>query len=249
MGISSIPFATPDPTPQELLPCTEVRWEAGLIGFNQPLLIDSMGTDTHLGSYASTCQAAHLVGLVIKHRDCKYSFEDRQSRLLEANQLHCTLLALSSHLRGKCYHASDDTDSSFIVPWAFCSSARFILYELYACNEFHPKVTDIGIAEEVAMQQTSLDGINTVLEDVSHVSEHVLNVPTLYGDEAVSRLSPLLCHCIYLAVSECNWLCQEEKSEHRVAQLDILSKSLQVLARVWNVTSMYLNGILFFCSN
>ena len=205
------------------------------MGFNQPLFVNALPPDSGIGFYANTCQSAHLLGNVIRHRDNKNHLEDRQSHLLEADQLHRTLVALSSHLKGKCFVDDTALDNSHFAAFALCCSARFILYEIYACNEHCATAAEVRIAEEMTMQKVSIEGINAVLDDVYPLAQLILCFASVSDDGTLSRLSPVFCHCLYQAISECSWLLREEKSAFRTMQFNTMTRSLQTLGRVWNV--------------
>lgn len=236
LGISGLPLASPTSHNGELLPCTEQSWDDGLVGFNHPLFLQNLPADAHMGSYAATCQSAHLLGSVLRHRD-QTDIDDRGLVLSEAHQLHRALHTLNLYLRNFCFVEQVALEKSHFIAFALCCSARFILYEIYACNEHYPS-NGPRIPEEITMQQFSLEGISETIDDVHLLTEHILRFASVSDQDSVSRLSPLFCHCLYQSISECAWLYREEKSRHRAAQLKTLIQGLETLGTCWKAVGM-----------
>ncbi|KAK8102189.1 hypothetical protein PG984_015335 [Apiospora sp. TS-2023a] len=82
-GIHGMPLAAPEPHPGELLPAPDESWALGAIGVNEALFVMSSSSNsrssasnpaeassmTNTGSFANLCQSAHLLGLVLRHRE------------------------------------------------------------------------------------------------------------------------------------------------------------------------------------
>lgn len=195
-----------------------------------------------IGIFAHTCQATHLLGNVIQHHDRDAQSTDRYSILLEAIQLHRTLVSLGTYLKDQIL-VEDNFEGSHTFAFALVCSAQFMLYDMYGCNDH-----DSGdrIAEEISMQQTALDGLLEVVDSMSYVSRQILRFASVADDQKLSQVNPLFCQCIYLAITECAWLYREEKSRDRAVQLHEMVDSLQALGRVWRTVGMlnicYENG-------
>lgn len=236
VGISGLPMTAPDPSDDELLPCPEHYWDLGQVGINQPLFVQSLPADLPSNLFGSTCQSAHILGSVIRHRDHK-DFVDQHLFLAEAQQLHRALDSLRICLHRSCFVDEPSVEKANFIALALCCSARFILYGMYACNEHRP-FTGPRIAEEITMQEISMKGLGSSIDDAHLLAQRVLGFAAVSDRFKLLCLSPLLCHCIYQAISECAWICQEAKGSHREAQLQTLITSLQTMGRVWNVVGM-----------
>jgi len=178
-----------------------------------------------MGSFASTCQASHVLGLIVRHRDdpCQAT-TDPHFRLSEAHQLHQTLVALDKHL------AQKPPDSSTVVATALCYSARLILYDMYVCNE---QFSALGrMSEETDMQRASIHGCKEVTKQVSLLAE-------LLSDEGISQ-SPFLCHCLYQASAVFAWFIREENKIEEVAGLKVIVGRLKEMGRTWRVAGKYI---------
>ncbi|KAI1207029.1 uncharacterized protein F4807DRAFT_211501 [Annulohypoxylon truncatum] len=241
-GTNGMPLSTPEPSPGELLPCPEESWNEGGIGFNEPLFAASFSNNTSLGSFANVCQAAHILGRVLHHRDHLHDSDVVLGfRLSEAKQLHHILTSLSSHL-SEIHRESSSPGGSILVAIAICFSARLILYEIYACNERYS--TDHGrSSEEADMQRNSMGGILEVAESVWQLSRRILSSADEDSGDGLSRYNPLMCHCLYTVASECEWFMREqEDSSARIWLRDIVTL-LQIIGKRWRVAGVYLSEI------
>ncbi|OTB17589.1 hypothetical protein K445DRAFT_316218 [Daldinia sp. EC12] len=241
-GTSGLPFAAPDPNPGELLPCPEVPWIEGGIGFNEPLFATSFSSNTSLGSFANMCQAAHVLGRVLRHRDELHSSRLALGfRVSEARQLHQILVSLSSHLSSTC-EQSLLLDSSVSVPLALCFSARLILYDIYACNETYS--TDYGrSSEEAELQKETMAGIFSVTRGIWQLACQLLESIDQSSRNGLENLSPLLCHCLYLGAGESEWLILEHQDSSASTWLKDIVRLLRVIGKRWQVADIYLAQI------
>ena len=157
-------------------------------------------------------------------------------------ELHRTLVSLGAYLQDQITQ-EDDFEKSHTFAFALVCSARFMLYDMYGCNDH---ASELRIAEEISMQQTALDGLLQVVNSMAHISRQILRFASVADDGRLSQVNPLLCQCIYLAITECSWLYREEKSRDRAVQLRDMIDSLQALGRVWRTVGMlnacYKNG-------
>lgn len=243
LGAAHLPLATPTPPNATLLPCIESNWDSGLIAPNEPLFVNSFTEDTSMGTFASACQASHILSLVLQHRyDHKSGTEtDPQFRLSQALQLHQTLTALHEHVN----HAGSGDK---ILAQAFCHSARLILYGMYACND----ATDhnrLRIAEETTMQRASLQGIKDVLVAVFALAQRIEGMRSASNADLFD-ISPMICHCLADAASECAWFVREEDNVASVEMLRVIVVCLQRLEKRWRVAGesvpcLYLLEITF----
>jgi hypothetical protein len=178
-----------------------------------------------MGSFASTCQASHVLGLVVSHRDDpRKSTTDPHFRLSEAHQLHQTLVALNKHL------AQKPPDSSTVLATALCYSARLVLYHMYTCNvQF--SALGVRLAEETDMQRASIDGCKEVTREVCRFVE-------VLSDDGISQ-NPFLCHCLYEASAVFAWFIREENKIEEIAGLRVIVRRLREMGRSWRVAGKF----------
>ncbi|KAK0103528.1 hypothetical protein ONS95_005549 [Cadophora gregata] len=239
LGTYGQPLATPEPHQGALLPSSEDAWDTqgGCLGSNFPLFASSFTPTTDIGSYASTCQAAHILGLVLRHRDeLKSVVSDTHYRITEAQRLHQTLVLLNQHLAGQ---VSKDTknSSSFYTAMGLCYAARVTLYNLYACNE-HYSATEARIAEETEMQRASIEGLKEVTQCVYRLAQAILDAAVM-DDQLISR-SLLLTHSLYFAASELGWFIKEMNYLEDVQFLKGVVELLKLISKTWRVAEHYL---------
>ncbi|KAG7114039.1 hypothetical protein HYQ44_008741 [Verticillium longisporum] len=150
---------------------------------SESLLTTSFHSTANLGSFARTCQAAHILNKVLKHRDHRtHSGQDNETVLNEALALHGALVALEESLAPHCVFLGDlhndesagtvDSPSAHPGPevvitatspgmenalaLSLSASVRMVLYKIYGPNE--PKAGYGGgrTALETQMQRLSL---------------------------------------------------------------------------------------------
>lgn len=68
---SSLPFATPEPGLDELLPVNDDDWDNGQIVPSEALYTTAFSSITNVGLFARLCQAAHMLSKVIQHKRAK----------------------------------------------------------------------------------------------------------------------------------------------------------------------------------
>lgn len=180
------------------------------------------------------CQAAHVLGRVIRHRDeLRNASLSLDFRIAEAKQLHGILTSLCSHLR----EASRDSfalDSSISVALALCFSARLILCDLYACNEKYS--TDHGrSSEEAEMQREAMGSIFETVRYTWQITRQMLDSIEQGGEDEVDGISPMLCHCLYAAAQESEWVILEQEDSNAGIWLRDFVQLLQAIGRRWQV--------------
>ncbi|OTA57472.1 hypothetical protein K449DRAFT_386372 [Hypoxylon sp. EC38] len=241
-GINGLTLSTPEPSPGELLPCAESPWNEGGVGFNEPIFAASFSNNTSLGSFANVCQAAHVLGRVLRHRsDLHNSSVDLSFRIAEARQLHQILASLSTHL-SDVSQGSPSIGGSTSVSLALCFSARLMLYDIYACNEKYS--TDHGrSSEEAEMQREAVSGIFEVVEYIWQLVRQILDSSHPDGEDGLGTLSPILCYCLYAAAGESEWLLLEQENSSGGIWLRDIVKLLRLIGERWQVAGIYLSEI------
>ncbi|TVY31880.1 hypothetical protein LOCC1_G008317 [Lachnellula occidentalis] len=227
LGVHGLPLNVSEPLKGTLLPCTESIWNSGEIGTNQPLFASSFTSTIEVGSFASACQASHVLGLVLRHRDDpNKATTDPHFRLSEAQQLHQTLLALSTYLD----HQAQDC--SMVGAIALCYSARLVLYDMYACNNQFSAL-GIRMSEEEDMQKASINGYGDVTREI-------LN---LLDDDGGLVENPFLCHCLYQTAAVFAWFIREKGDVEEVAGLRTVVGRLRGIERTWRVAGEYIRHL------
>ncbi|KAI8629748.1 hypothetical protein F5Y19DRAFT_484670 [Xylariaceae sp. FL1651] len=264
-GLEGVPLSTPEPCPGELLPSPEHAWDAGAVGFNEPLFAAAFSDNTSLGGFANLCQAAHILGRVLRHRYEKKSGGDMEFafRIAEATQLHSLLVSLQAHLANvSCAGAgAAAAEQQRQQPWsantrgeailshislALCFSARLILYGQYACNE--RLCTDHGrLSEEAKIQRLSLDGIVEVARATHQLVRRILDdIATLKDNEdrqGYPATSPLICACLFAAAQEAEWWILEHEDMEAVTWLKDIAELLAVMEKRWHIAGVYMAQI------
>lgn len=247
VGTSGLPLATPEAGYAALLPCSELSWNSGDVSPNPPLFSSKMAPSTDVGSFASTCQAAHILGRVLHHRNDRRT--DPSFRLAEALQLHRTLSALDTDLEQRYVTAMSTVGSkeelspcsaALNVALALCCAARHLLYSMYGCgiekDEGLPEVS--RVPEELEMQRVSLEGIKIL--SLTGTARLVSVVNLVMGDsgKSPSTISPLLCYALYHAASECAWFYKEFQDQEMATYLKGYVDALRAMETRWRVAGL-----------
>ncbi|RDW59266.1 hypothetical protein BP5796_12190 [Coleophoma crateriformis] len=231
IGPKGLPLATPEPVHGELLPTSDNEWLRGGIGANQALYVDTFSLDSEIGPFARVCQAAHVLGRLIHHRNGQKDSLNRKFRLDEAHQLNNTLMALDTHL-SRAMDVPQDGVPVSTVDVALCTSARFVLYHMYACNE--PDVLDERREEESRLQAICIEGLKQAIATrLPSLAWHVMQQGAAFPE----RSNPLVIQCLYDSAAECQWLLEEGETtiDGTTTTLKLLVEALTFLARRWSV--------------
>ncbi|ETS73969.1 hypothetical protein PFICI_13835 [Pestalotiopsis fici W106-1] len=233
----SAALATPNPHMGEILPCTGTVWDEGSIGSNESVFSTSLSANITLGSFANVCQAAHLLGRVIHHRDDRDM--DTVSRVTEANQLHLALSAFTLHVT---QHAAVtlSPDSSIFTAQSLAFSARLVLYNIYACNERYDSTTHRS-ADEAELQRLAIQGILEVTESVSRLVRQILD--TTETSQSPHFPNPFISHCLFQAAGECEWFVLENPESDSGRWLLDIVRLLSLIGERWQVAGVYVARI------
>ena len=115
---------------------------------------------------------------------------------------------------------------------AICCSARFLLYELYACNEHFE---GIPTGREAQVQTVALQGIEQCVGTMFQLALRVQQGTT------TQQHGIFVTHALYWAASECRWYINEGKREALVI-LDALVTALKMLNNRWRRAGRYQNA-------
>ncbi|KAF2655004.1 hypothetical protein K491DRAFT_693296 [Lophiostoma macrostomum CBS 122681] len=231
-----LPLATPEPAQGDLLPTADSSWLRGEIGVNQALFTTGFSPVSEIGSFARVCQAAHILGRVINHRNIRKDTLSKDLILDEALQLSATLTALDKHLAHHMDKSLDD-DAVTVVDVALCTVARLTLYGTYACNS--PDALSERLVEETALQSASIDGIKQIIGTrAATLAQYVLR----QGKQHLDASSPLVLQCLYDAATECQWFIREgDVVEGAERTMELLMEAIRLLSQRWSVGGKYLD--------
>ncbi|KAH6892910.1 fungal-specific transcription factor domain-containing protein [Thelonectria olida] len=220
-----VPFAAPEPSPSDLLPANDEDWENGSVVPSESLYTKSFSSVTTVGPFAQTCQSAHMLSKVMRHREARASSQDVAELLPEAQHLHQALSALHLSIDG--FGIDGDPagtlESSKLPALSICCSARLLLYNQYACNEPMGHSVQGPIALETEMQKVSLDGIRAITSSTAR----------LIARDATC--CPLVARFLYHAATECAWFINEDYEQIMYDALEEIIGSLGRLREHWKV--------------
>lgn len=216
------------------LPADDHVWNRGEVEATQPIFITS-SAPVKAGGYARSCQAAHLLGRVLEHRDDEAM--QGAFRFTSAMQIHSTLDALVSSINPE----ADTTPDQLGTAFGLLASARFTLYDPYSCTASnHGQAT----MEEMQMQTISLDGLKRTASDVLQYLQYLRNQVKF----DLTRASPLLLDCIYQASATFLWLEQENGDPQMTMALTLMTDILRDWSTRWELAGMSEYLFYYSCS-
>ncbi|KAL1854557.1 hypothetical protein Plec18170_004647 [Paecilomyces lecythidis] len=208
-----------------VLPCDDDSFDRAEITPSQPIFVSS-STSVKAGAYARICQAAHLLGQVISHRDDR----DVEStfRFTSAMQIHATSDALSKVLADEFKHSPGKLSTAL----ALLYTARLSLYDPYACTGTNHGDNTV---EETQMQEIAINGLKENAQDIVHLSQ---SLRSHLGFD-ISSVSPLICDCVYQAAANFAWLRRENGDPQADIAFRILVDFLELVNTRWKVAGEY----------
>lgn len=194
-------------------------------------------TSLDIGPFARVCQASHILGRVLNHRNTAQTATNKQALLTEALQLNATLTALDKHLA----RGMDDGQQSDLttVDLALCTSVRITLYQMYGCNQ--PGAVSERLEDESHLQSASIEGITQI---IAVRSREIASYVLAESATNLAATSPLVLKCLYETASECQWLMREGSIIEGVEETSRLAvEALTVLGKRWAVAGGFLAPI------
>ncbi|KAJ4259585.1 hypothetical protein NW762_007515 [Fusarium torreyae] len=240
---SGLPFAAPEPCPDELLPVNDEDWVLGKTVPSEPLYTACFSSITTLGSFARTCQAAHMLGKVIQHKETKTkSSHDILQVVQEGQSLHRALSSLQISIEEQWTSDTTSPDSSLACALGICICAQALLYGSYGCPDAPGITSRERLAHETEMQSVSVQGLRALGGSI---------VPKLV--QARSDC-PLLARCFYTASSACSWFIREDYEQQMRSALATIVVGLRRLSGRWAIATEYIylleqGGILNLVDN
>jgi len=230
-----LPLAAPEPLESLSLPISDRAWDVRDAGGGLPDIASpapaELGT---VARFSTACQATHLLGHVLKHRDARKTADsDEIFRLKDAFQIHATLMALDERVLAGPEGSASAEDGNFEAIAILCS-ARFILYNIYGCRDPDVRSSQAQLELEFALRRAAIDGIVALTSDrVPRIAQHILTRTSLGAGARGRGLSPTLCHSLYHAATECAWLIQEGYSSEMKIALRTIVSALERLKGSW----------------
>lgn len=188
---------------------------------SEPLYAASFSSVTTLGSFARTCQAAHMLGKVIQHKKARMDCSQDLSTLLpDGRCLHQALSALRLSLEEN--NPPPPTKLSQPAALAICITAQYGLFNMYGCRDLL-STSSQNIAMETEMQSLSVDGIRLLT---------TVAIPQLLGWRSEC---PLLARCFFEAAKLCAWQIREDHDPVTRETLGRIDMELMRLGQRWKV--------------
>ncbi|KAK9440793.1 hypothetical protein VB005_05427 [Metarhizium brunneum] len=249
LGSPGLPFATPDPSVDHLLPSNDRDWNNGVISINEPVLAQSFHAVNSIGRFARTCQAAHVLGKTMAHINrCKSAMTDVTEVVSEALHLHKALVALDTSLgsppdslqgEGSPGPDSADVEDMNYTALSICCSARYLLYTQYACNESNRSAGPERIALEAEAQQLSIQGMEhlsgVLVPQIARHMEHMVASPAVRPS-----VSFVPGHSMYYSAIDCACFYKEFGSRTMLDGIKQIVQGFKALRTEWRVGAEYL---------
>ncbi|RKL44710.1 hypothetical protein BFJ70_g3852 [Fusarium oxysporum] len=231
MDTSGLPFAAPEPCPDELLPVNDEDWVLGKTVPSEPLYTACFSSITTLGSFARTCQAAHMLGKVITHKHLKTkSSHDIIHVVQEAQSLNRALNSLQISIEEQSLsNASSSSASSLACASAICISAQALLYGAYGCPDAPGITSRERLTHETELQSISVQGLRALGSTLA---------PKL---AQIQSDCPLQARCFYTACSACSWFIREDDEPQMKDALVTIVDGLRRLAERWPIATEYIS--------
>ncbi|KZF21996.1 hypothetical protein L228DRAFT_268500 [Xylona heveae TC161] len=230
IGNHGPPLATEDPNKDDYLPVDDISFDLGEMSANETLYVSS-STSIRASPFARTCQAAHLMGRVVRHmndRNMEPSF-----RYAEANQLERTLRAFSSLLLV-------EQDPTSFAPLGICYSTLLTLCDTYSCAEMGDPE---GTAGKLHMQEIAISGLRATSQGVLGLSQCLKACIRANGSMSVT---PFLADCLYQGAANYAWYAGESGSTEYTEPRNQIREALVMLDKRWKLGGEYVKILYNF---
>ncbi|KAK0960509.1 hypothetical protein LTS01_020868 [Friedmanniomyces endolithicus] len=224
IGHRGKPFASADPSLDTHLPTDDTAWDKGLMSVAAPLALSASQTIC-AAPFARTCQAAHLLGKVVRH--INDTGLPPQFRFEEALQLNRTYRALAAALPDEA--ETDDPAAhppALCTSMAICYSALLTLYDTYSCTE---RANPNGPEAQLVMQKEAIAG----LSDISAAA-------CIWRDGSGVMLRRRARGPVGLAAANYAWYLRESSDPQCGERMGELKEVLKLCEGRWRVAGEYL---------
>ncbi|GIZ42033.1 hypothetical protein CKM354_000531300 [Cercospora kikuchii] len=235
IGHRKTPFATYDPSLDAHLPTDDDNWDRGQLVVAAPLAL-SASPSVQAAPFARTCQAAHLLGKIVRHLNDKalpntYRFE-------EALQLHRTMRALTAALVQEAADDDPNQGPTLCTALAICYSALLTLYDANSCT----KENTVDTTEaQLMMQKESVEGLREITPEAMNHARRLRAFAERRG--GWGGLSPLAIDPLYQAAANYAWYVRESSDLQCSARLQEVKEILMVIDQRWRVAGEYMRII------
>ena len=209
----------------EILPCDTSSWDRGEPSASIPLFLTS-ATSIKTDAFARTCQVAHLMGHIFRHRDDKTL--TGPYRFTSAKQLLATMDSLLGLLVSE--HESDPI--AFETPYAMALGCKMIFFDIYACTDTNGR---INCAEETELQALALETYRHVMHDAERLTLRLLAVSNTTQSSGTQTQSPITGHCLYHGALTAVWYHNESGAEEMSNVRDTFLSALEQMNKRWRV--------------
>jgi hypothetical protein len=226
LGSSGHPLATEDPSRADVLPADDSSWDIGEMISSEPLYVSSK-TSLPASWFQRTCQATHVIGRYLRHRDDKLL--EPKDRFNEACQLLRTMHALAALMPEE----AEKRPEQYATPIALCYTALIHLCDPYACT-----ATNHGerTVEEVDLQTLTIAGMKQAAADVCRLSQSIRTA--MYRN--FEATSPLIADALYQGAATYAWLVHETGEIANVRAYWQICDVLRAMEPRWACASEYL---------
>ena len=225
LGCLGRPLNSRESTRHDNLPSNDESWEQGLTDPSEPLFVTS-DTDVEAGSFARTCQAMHLLGRWIAHRDDENMPASSSSE--GALQLHATTSALATLLEQEWESGKRRSMSTAIC---LSYSTLLAIFDLGLCTEKLPVERSVN---DTVYQRVSMAGLVSTADTVSRF------VAELQMSEALEQTSPFILEAVYETAAAYLWLWHEQHEVDAKAAYQQTRETLLYFSGRWKVAGMSL---------
>lgn len=196
---------------------------------SEPLYVTSP-TSLAAGPFTRTCQAAYLLGKVVKALNELSAATE--TRFTNALQIYRTLSPFVEVVRGQ----FNEQPQSYATAMALAYSAMTILCDSFVCFLMD---TGAHTPEEVTLQTVVIDGIDITRKNIAEFAA-VLKQNMMTNPAAIS---PLIGNALYEATLNCAWRVHEGERGSVVRTYLALREVLGIFSGRWAVGGEYLGCI------
>lgn len=195
--------------------------------------------DTSFGAsvFARTCQASHVLSLVLSHIHSNSVPEDRSAYYQDALQLHKVVASFHAFLFEDAMNRNPIDLATQSSALGICSSALVALCYAHSCAEFDDPAGQ-GTTEQLSMQKISIEGLHQLAPIMCEFATKLTmalqsNEPGIVADAFVAQ-------SFYATARLCFWYSKETGSPEYISYANILKGALHTISQRLRVASKLL---------
>ncbi|KAK3670152.1 hypothetical protein LTR78_009999 [Recurvomyces mirabilis] len=232
IGSRGKPFASADPSLDTHLPTDDTAWDKGHMLVAAPLALSASAT-IRAAPFARTCQAAHLLGKILRHTsDTGLPLDYRFDEALQLNKT-CRALATLLPDEAEAENLDAGTRATLCSSMGIAYSALFVLYDTYSCTE---RAVLNGPEAQLVMQKAAIEGLSEFSAIVMRLARHVRYY---IETEGLVRLPVFVIDSFYQAAANYAWYVRESSDPVCGKRLQELKELLGVCEKRWRVAGQY----------